>query len=118
MLLIVLPEALEAHQDHVGGVNADGAVRRILNDTGGFLDQVNGLRCCGGVQHLLEQSGQLSQTDAARNTFAAGLCMAQTQERQRHIHRTQTRRTGADAPLDIAVQAGNDGLSLARRFNG
>ena len=23
-----------------------------------------------------------------------------------------------DAPLDIAVQAGNDGLSLARRFNG
>ena len=115
---VVIAEALHALQNHAGSLIADGAVRRILNNTGGFLDQVNGLRCCGGVQHLLEQSGQLPQTDAARNTFAAGLCMAQTQERQRHIHRTQTRRTGADAPLDIAVQAGNDGLSLARRFNG
>ena len=115
---VVIAKALHALEHHAGGLVADGAVRRILNDTGGFLDQVNGLRCCGGVQHLLEQSGQLSQTDAARNTFAAGLCMAQTQERQRHIHRTQARRTGADAPLDIAVQAGNDGLSLARRFNG
>ena len=115
---VVIAKALHALQNHAGSLIADGAVRRILNNTGGFLDQVNGLRCCGGIQHLLEQSGQLPQTDAARNTFAAGLCMAQTQERQRHIHRTQTRRTGADAPLDIAVQAGNDGLSLARRFNG
>ena len=115
---VVIAEALHALQNHAGSLIADGAVRRILNNTGGFLDQVNGLRCCGGIQHLLEQSGQLPQTDAARNTFAAGLCMAQTQERQRHIHRAQTRRTGADAPLDIAVQAGNDGLSLARRFNG
>ena len=78
---VVIAKALHALQNHAGSLIADGAIRRILNNTGGFLDQVNGLRCCGGIQHLLEQSGQLPQTDAARNTFAAGLCMAQLQKR-------------------------------------
>ena len=115
---IVVAEALHALEHHARRLVADSAVRRVLNNARGLFNKVNRLRRRSRVQHAFQQLGQLTQTNAARNTFAAGLCMAQTQERQRHIHRTQTRRTGADAPLDIAVQAGNDGLSLARRFNG
>ena len=111
---IVVAEALHALEHHARRLVADGAVRRVLNNARGLFYKVNRLRRRSRVQHAFQQLGQLSQTDAARNTFAAGLCMAQAQERKRHIYRTKPRRTCADTPFYVAIKPLDNGFSASR----
>ena len=122
MLFIVVAEALRRPWSTMPRrLVADGAVRACrLITRAVFSMRSNGLRSLPlPSSTLLQQIGQLAKADAAGNTFAAGLRMAQAQERSAHISTGHSPGgLAADAPLDIAVQAGNDGLSLARRFNG
>ena len=115
---VIVAEALHTLQDHARGLVADRAVCRILNDTGGFLDQVDGLERGGRVEHFLQQGGQLPEPDAAGHALATGLCVAQAQEGERHIDRAEPRRAGADAVFHVAVQAFDNGLRPSRRFDG
>ena len=117
VLLIVVPEALQAIHHQAGGVPADGAVGGIHNAAGGFLDDADGVHIGGAVQHLGNELGQLPQTDAAGHALAAGLGVAQLQKRQRHFHRAQARRAGGDPALHIAVEALYHGLSPAGGFD-
>ena len=100
---IILPEALYALQHHARSFIADCAISGIQNDTCGLFDQVDGVDRCSRIQNVFQQCSQLTEADAAWDTFAAGLCMAKAQKRQRHIHRAQPRRTGTDAAFDIAI---------------
>ena len=118
VLLVVLPEAAHPLQYHVSGLVADGAVRRVGDDLGGALDQVNGFQGGGAVQHALDQNGQLAQTHPAGHAFAAGLRVGKAHEVQRHIHRAQPRRRGVDAPAHLPVEAVQNDLGLAGMFNG
>ena len=113
VLLKIVPEALESHQDQVGRVNADGAVRRVHDDLGGGFDPAENVDLRLAVQHLLNHAGELGESNAAGNAFAAGLCLAQPQEIQRHVHRAQARGAGGDPPLHVAVELFHNGLSLA-----
>ena len=113
VLLIVIPEALQAHENQVGGVNADGAVRRVHDDLGSGLDPVQDLQLGLALQHLPDHVGKLGQADAAGHALAAGLGLAQVQEIQRHVHRAQARRAGGDPPLHVPVQLLHHGLCLA-----
>ena len=76
VLLIVLAEAPNAQQHHIGCFEADGAVRRVGNDLGGAFDKIHGLQGGSAVQHLLNEHCQLTQPDAAGHALAAGLGMA------------------------------------------
>ena len=111
---VVLAEALHALKHHARRLVADGAVCCVLNDTRGLFDEVDGLRRGGRVQNAFQQLGQLTEADAARNTFAAGLRMAQAQERKRHIDRAQSRRTCADTSFYVTVKPLNNGFSASR----
>ena len=100
-----IAEALHALQNHARRLVADRAVRCILNDTRRLFDQVDGFARSGGIEDRFQQGGQLSQPNAAGDAFSAGLRVAQTQERQRHIDRAEARRAGADTVFDITVKA-------------
>ena len=113
VLLIVVPEAPEAHKDQIGRVNADGTVRRVHNHLGGALNAVQDLHAGLAVQHLPDHVGKLGQPHPAGHALAAGLGTAQIQKVQRHIHRTQSRRAGGDPPLHVPVQLLHHGLGLA-----
>ena len=113
VLLVVIPEALQPLHHQTGGVTADGTVGGVDDTAGGLFDDGDGLHGSLAVQHLIDQQRQLPQPDPAGDTFAAGLCMAQLQKRQGHIHRTQARRAGGNAPLHIPVKPFHHGLGPA-----
>ncbi len=117
VLLVVVPEALQAHQDELRRVNADGAVGGVHDGLSRLLDAVDGAHFGLSVQNRLQHVGQLSQPDAAGNAFATGLRMAEIQKIQRHVNGAQTRRAGRDAALHAAVKLVDHGLSLAGRFD-
>ena len=104
MLLIVVPEALDALDDHPGGLLADGAVRGGEYALRGPLDQVQGLQLRGAVQDRFHQVLQLSQADPAGSAFPAGLGMADMQEAPGQVHRTEARLARLDSPFRIPVQ--------------
>ena len=114
MLLIVVPEAPDAPEHHLGRGDADGAVSGIGNDPGGPLDPVNGGERAFAVQNILQQLAQLAQSDPAGDTFAAGLGVTKLEERRGHVHGTQAGRACHDAPLQVIVQLFNGRLSSAR----
>ena len=118
MFLIVLSESPNASQHHMGGLIADGTVGGIGNDLSGVLNQVNVLQGGGTVQHPLDENGQLPQPNPAGNTFSTGLCVAQPQKIQGHVHRAQTRLAGVDPPLHIPVQAIEYRLRTVWGFDG
>ena len=118
VLLIVLPEASDPLEDHVGRLVADGAVGGVGDDLGGIFDEVDVLQRGGAVQHPLDEDGQLAQPHPAGDAFAAGLGVAQPQEVQGHVHRAQARLVGVEAPLHIPVQAIEHCLCAARSFDG
>ena len=104
MLLIVVPEALDAFQDHAGSFLSDGAVRAGKDALGGLFDQVQGLQFAGAVQHGLHQVFQLSQADPAGGAFPAGLGMADMQEALGQVHGAETRLACLYAPFRIPVK--------------
>ena len=113
VLLVVVAEALQSVQHQPGRIAADGAVGGVQRGTGGLFDDVDSAHVGGAVQHRGDELAQLPQTDAAGHALAAGLCVAQMQERQRHVHGAQTRGTGGDAALYIAVEVIYHGLRAA-----
>ena len=104
MFHIVIPEADDAPQHHVGSLKADGAVGGVFDGPGGALDQVDGVQGSFAVQHIFQQLAQSSQADTAGHAFAAGLGMAHFQKGCGKVHRAQSRRAGDDAPLHIPVK--------------
>ena len=117
VLLIVVPEALQAHQHQIGGIDADGAVRRVHDDLGGVFDAAENADLRLTFQYFTNHVGKLGEADAAGYTLAAGLGLAQIQEVQGHVHRAQPRRAGSDPPLHIAVQLLHHGLCLIGHFD-
>ncbi len=117
MLDIVLAEALHAAQHHGCGLKADGAVGGVRDHACGLFNQVERAEVGFVVEDALEQRGQLTETDAAGDTFAAGLCVAQAQERKCHVNRAKPRGTGCNAVFHVPVQTLDDGLRLAGRFD-
>ena len=117
VLLVVIPETLQSHQDQVGGINADGAVRRVHDDLGGILYTAENADLRLTVQHLPDHVGELGKTDTAGYALAAGLGLAQVQKVQGHIHGAQARGAGSDPPLHIAVQLFHHGLGSAGHFD-
>ena len=117
MLFVVVAEALQTVHHQACGIAADGAVGGVDDTAGGFFDDVNGLHGGGTVKYLGNQLRQLPQADTAGHALAAGLCMAKLQKAQRHIHRTQTRGTGGNAPLDVTIQIIHHSLCTAGRFD-
>ena len=113
VLLVVVPEAPQAHENQIGRVDADGAVRGVHNHLGGALNAVENLHAGLAVQHLADHVGQLGQPHPARHALAAGLGTAEVQKIQRHVHRAQTRGAGGDPPLHVPVQLLHHGLGLA-----
>ena len=103
VLLIVLPEAPDPFEHHVGGLVADGAVSGVGNHLGGVLNEVDVLQGGSAVQHPLDEDGQLVQPHPAGDAFAAGLGVAQPQKVQRHIHWTKPRLAGVDPPLHVPL---------------
>lgn len=117
VLLVIIPEALQTIQHQPGGIAPDGAVRRIDDAAGGLLNGDQGVHggCAG--EHLLQEHGKLPQADAAGHAFAAALGVAQAQKAQRHIHRAQTRGTGGNTPLHVAIEVFHHGLGPAGRLD-
>lgn len=79
------------------------AVGCIDNGARRLFDDGERLHGGGAVHNLLDQQRELPQTDAAGDTFTAGLCVAQLQKGQRHIHGTRRGARGNPA-LDVAVE--------------
>ena len=77
VFLIILPEPAHTLQHHGGGLVTDGAVCGIHDGGGRLLNQVDGSFRCSLVQNAFQQGFQLGKSDAAGNTLAAGLRMAQ-----------------------------------------
>ena len=117
VFLIVVPDAVEARQHQLGGVDADGAVRGGHDYLRRVLDQLEDVQGRPSVQDLVEQVRQLSQAHPAGHAFPAGLGMAEVQKVQRHINRAQARRAGLDPVLHAAVQMFHHHLGLAGGFN-
>ena len=114
VLLIIFPETPDSLQHHIGRLIADGTVRRISDHLGGVFDQVDGLQGRRPFQHLLDEGFQLPQSHSAGYAFSAALGMAEAQEIQCHVHRTEPRRTGIDPTVHILIQAIQDRLGPPR----
>ena len=117
VLLIVVPKALETHQDQLRRIYADGTVRRVHNDLGRIFDPPQDPHRRIPVQYFPDHVGKLRQSDAAGHALAAGLCLTEVEKIQRHIHRTQARRAGGNPPLHIPVKLFHHGLGLAGHFD-
>ena len=113
VLLIVVPEALEAHEHQLGGIDADGAVSGVHDGLGGLLNAAEDLNVRLAVQYLPQHLGQLPKTDPAGHALAAGLGVAQLQEVQSHVDGTQARGAGGDPVLYIPVELIHHRLGLA-----
>ena len=88
-------------------------------DTPALLSQIN-----AEVQKAIQRgnekgknTAQLAKSNAAGHAFAARLRVAQLQKCQRHIDRTQARRTGRDPAFHVLVKVVNDRLGLAGGFD-
>ena len=109
---VLVAEALEPPQHHRGGLPADGAVGGILDVARQTLDLGKRLHRAATLEHIGQVGFQLAQSDAAGNALAAGLRMAQAQEVERQIDRTQAGRAGHDAALQVLVQPFDRGQRL------
>lgn len=98
MFLIIVPEALQAHQDQIGRVDSDGTVRAVHDDLGGIFDPAQDADVSLPVQHLTDHVGDLAEANTAGHALAAGLSLTQVQKIQGHIHRAQARGLAAILP--------------------
>ena len=117
VLDIVVAEALQPVDDEPRGIAPDGAVGCIDNGARRLFDDGERLHGGGAVHNLLDQQRELPQTDAAGDTFTAGLCVAQLQKGQRHIHGTQARGARGNPALDVAVEIIHHGLGAVLGFD-
>ena len=86
VLLVIVPKALQAHQDQICRVDADGAVRRFGNGLRGAFNAGQNSDFRLSVEYLCQHAGQLGKTNAAGNAFAAGLRATGDSWHQCHIH--------------------------------
>ena len=108
----VVAEAAHAFEHHTGGFLSDGAVRGEVDALGRSLDGVDGAHVGAAVQHGIEKFFQTAEADAAGHALAARLRVADVQERNGQIDRTQFGRTGLNAALHVLVQAFDGRLRL------
>ena len=101
---IVVPIADQALVDHIGGLIANGAVRRFPDRKRRLFHQIQRFHRRFSIQHIPNQLVQLSEANPARHAFSACLRMAQLQKRPRHIHRTESRRAGFDPAFQILIK--------------
>ncbi|MPN32871.1 hypothetical protein SDC9_180354 [bioreactor metagenome] len=57
MFLIIVPKAQKAHENQLGGVDADGAVGGVHDGLGRHLDAVNGADIRFSVQNASQHIG-------------------------------------------------------------
>ena len=81
-------EAQQSVKDKACCVTANGAVRRIDNHARSALNDRKGLHGRRTVEDLLHQLGELTETNAARHTFSAGLGVTKGKKVFGKIHRT------------------------------
>lgn len=105
MLLVILPEALQAVQHHAPRAIPDGAVRRQVNRIRRALEKVQILLRAIAVEDLLQQFLDRPQAHAAGNTLAAALGMAHLHHRQGHIHGARTARFASRRPSMVASRS-------------
>ena len=110
---IVVPEAFDALEHHVGSLVTDGTVGAVADNLGGALN--HGQRIHGGpaFQYILNEKLQLPQANPAGHALAAGLGMAHFQKRRRQIHGAKTGRAGNNPMFQIPVQRFHHGLRTA-----
>ena len=113
MFLIIVPEALQAHQDQIGRVDPDGTIRAVHDDLGGIFDPAQDAYVRLPVQHFTDHVGDLAEANTAGHALAAGLSLTQVQKIQGHIHRAQARGAGRDSAFHVPVQLFHDSLRLA-----
>ena len=117
VLLVVVPEALQAVHHQPGSVPSDGAVGGVYDGARRLFNGNQGAHGGGAGKHLLQEQGKLAQANAAGHALAAALGMAQAQEAQRHIHRAQARGAGGNASLHITVKIFYHSFSPAGRLD-
>ena len=87
MLLIVVAEALHAVEHQTRRIASDGTVGTVDDHARHALNDRNGLHRGLALEHLLHQLGELTETDAAGHTLAAGLRVAEVQKALGKVHR-------------------------------
>ena len=117
VLLVVIPESLQAVHHQAGRIPADGTVRRVDDGAGGFFNGNQSVHCGCAGEDLLQKHGKLSQTDAAGHALAAALSVAQPQKTQSHVHGTQARGAGGDTAFHVTVEIFHHSLGLAGRLD-
>ena len=98
---------LEGHipvQDHLGGLESDGAVGAVHNGLRGAQDGVQIGLAALTVQQLVQQGGQPVQADAAGHTFAAALGQAEFQKGAGELYGTVSAGGRRDAALHVGVE--------------
>ena len=116
MFDVIVAEALDAAQNHGGGLIADGTVGGIRNGARGLFDPRNGVQRRAFAEDVVHQVGELAESDAAGHTLAAGLGMAELEEAKRDINRAESRRAGGNTPFEVLIQTLDDLLRLIRGF--
>lgn len=101
---VVVVEGHVAVQDHLGGLEADGAVGAVYDGLGGAEDDLQISLGALACQQLVQQVGQTVQTDAAGHAFAAALGQAKFQKGTGQLHRAVAAGGGGNAPLHVGVQ--------------
>lgn len=104
VLLVVVAAADQALIDHAGRLMADGTVGGFHDGKGRILHHGQSFHGGLAVQHIRNQMLQLQQADEAGCIFAAGLRVAQLQERTGDIHRAKPRRAGLNTAFQFLVQ--------------
>jgi hypothetical protein len=85
---IILTEAFQSGQYHMGRLVTDGTVSGVHNVGSGIPDQIQCLQGGFACQYILHQVLQLPQSHTARHTFTTGLGMTHFQKRKLQVHRT------------------------------
>ena len=85
---IILTEAFQSGQYHMGRLVTDGTVSGVHNVGSGIPDQIQCLQGGFACQYILHQVLQLPQSHTAGHTFTTGLGMTHFQKRKLQVHRT------------------------------
>ena len=113
MFLIIVPEALQAHQDQIGRVDPDGTIRAVHDDLGGIFDPAQDAYVRLPVQHFTDHVGDLVEANTAGHALAAGLSLDTGSENSGPYPQGTGPGAGRDSAFHVPVQLFHDSLRLA-----